>query len=265
MTPPPDRWYHHVAPATAVVPCEGREHHVTWRWGKFKVDDHDLGGERAMLVLGGEPCPCLLALNLWADQFGLRPEQFDSVRRSLGGGAAALVPKEFDVAREVGMAISLERAWKKGRYLDMQGRLIEKHLKDRAMPAIRAHLTAEKQRLGSRMIRTVQLRHVAAGTPLAVEGRMDTVSVSATVTLSSDWIVWVWARRGLSVVDGALVLEVTGPGPAPGSVAVRAARWRWVQEPVLAEPMIVRALAVPAGKGTAGEGAFRLTEERPDR
>ena len=50
--PPADRWYQHVPAATAVIPCEGEQHRVTWRWGKFKLDDHDLGSERAMLVLG---------------------------------------------------------------------------------------------------------------------------------------------------------------------------------------------------------------------
>ena len=239
-----DRWYQHVPPFTAVIPCEGDEHRVTWRWGKLKVEDHDLGSERAMLVLGGEPCECLRALQLWGDQFGMRPEQFEEMRRRVGPWAV-LMPKALDVPRDVGMCLSLERAWRKSRYLDMQGRLLEKQVRDKALPALRAHLTAAKQAFGARSIRGVQVKHVAAGQPPRVQGRMDSVSVSATVALSSDWIVHVWGR-GIAVVDGALVVEAEGGDP----VKVRAVRWRAVSnEPGVAEPTIVDATVTRAADG----------------
>lgn len=253
--PPPgragrkDRWYQHVPPATAVIPCEGAQHHVTWRWGKYKLDDHDLGGERAMLQLGGEPCACLQALNLWANLFGMHPEYFGEMRRRMGADAA-LLPKEFDVPREVGMALSVERAWKKSLYFDRQGQLLERQLRDLAMPAIRAHLAAEKQRLGSRVIRNVKLNLVPAGREVSIRGRMDTVSVSADVTLSSAWIVHVWSR-GIGVVDGALVMAVLGPGSTPGGVAVKAARWE-PTEPGISEPKVIRAEVVPGAAGGDG-------------
>jgi hypothetical protein len=244
-----DRWYQHVPPATAVVPCEGEEHHVTWRWGKLKLEDHDLGAERAMLTLGGEPAPCLRALQLWADQFGMRPEQFAQLR-GRAGADAVLLPKELDVPREVGMTISLERAWKASRYFDQQGILIERRLKELVLPALRAHLNAEKQRIGSRIIRGAALRHVPAGQPLGMEGRMDSVSVSATVTVSSAWVVDVWAR-GIAVVDGAFVLAVLGPAAGGGGAAkVKAVRWRPKRgEPNVAEPAVITAEAVPAADG----------------
>src|SRR5207302_308710 len=109
-------------------------------------------------------------------------------------------------------------------------------------------LTAEKQRFGSRVIRNVELKVVPAGNAVEIRGRMDSVSASATVALSSDWIVHVWSR-GLAVVDGALVMEVLGPGTqAPGSVAVRAVRWQ-PREPGVAEPKLVAAEAIPADGG----------------
>ncbi len=216
--------------------CEGQQHRVTWRWGKLKLDDHDLGAERAMLVLGGEPSPCLRLLQFWGEQFGMRPDQFDAMRARLGSHAA-LAPKELDVPREVGMVLSLERAWRRSVFLDEQGRLIERQLRARALPALRAHLTAEKQRFGCRVIRTVTLRHVPAGRPPAITGQMDKVSVSATVTLSSEWIVRVWPRR-LSVVDGAFVLDVTGPGRE--KVPVQLVRWE-EHRPGVAEPVVVDA------------------------
>jgi hypothetical protein len=218
-----DRWYHHVPAARAQIPCEGQEHTVTWRWGKFKLDDHDLGAERAMLVLGGEPAACLRALRLWGDQFGMAPEQFVQMRRWLGADAP-LAPEEFEVPRQVGIALSWERSWKQSAYFDKHGKLIERQLRDLALPVVRAHLTAEKQRFGSRMVRRVELRMVAAGQPLGMHGQMDSVSVSATVSLSSDWVVHVWSR-GMGVVEGAFVLEVLGVGRAAGSTSVRAVRW----------------------------------------
>lgn len=254
--PTPDRWYQHVRAATALVPCQDEEHRVTWRWGKLKLEDHDLGSERAMLVLGAEPCPCLRALQLWGDQFGMRPEQFGEMRRRLGSDAR-LLPQEFDIPREASMALSLERAWRQSRYFGKQGELLQRQLRERAVPVIRAHLTAEKQRIGSRMIRSVQLRHVPAGQPPEMQGLMDSVSVSATVTLSSDWLVNVWSR-GLGVVDGAFVLEVVGPGSAPRSAAVRAVRWRQTRRGA-AEPAVVASVVVPAGDG------WRLTEPESAR
>lgn len=242
--PAKDAWYQHVPPVSALIPCEGDEHRVTWRWGKFKVEDHDLGSERAMLALGGEPCGCLQALQLWGDQFGMRPDQFEEMRRRVGAWAV-LLPKALDGPREVGMALSLERAWRKSRYLDMQGRLLEKQVRDKALPALRAHLTAAKQEFGARTIRGVQVKHIAAGQLVRIEGRMDSVSVSATVSLSSDWIVYVWGR-GMAVVDGALVVEATGADP----VAVRAVRWQPVaREPGVAEPVIVDATAARSADG----------------
>lgn len=252
--PAAHRWYQHVEPATAVIDCEGEGHRVTWRWGKLKLEDHDLGAERAMLVLGGEPSPCLRALQLWSDQFGMNPEQFSQVRRHLGADAV-LLPDEFDVPRQVGMALSMERAWKASRYFDQQGRLLERQLRDRALPALRAHLTAAKQAFGSRLIRGAVVDHVAAGRPVLIEGRMDSVSVSARVTLSSDWLVHVWSR-GMAVVEGALVVDVTGPGSSPGSVAVRAVRWK----PTDREAGVAYAAIEPVEAVRNDEGGWRLSE-----
>ncbi|MGH9278339.1 MAG: hypothetical protein ACRD12_09590 [Acidimicrobiales bacterium] len=244
MTFKRERWYQHVPAVTAVVPCEGEEHHVTWRWGKYKLDDHDIGSERAMLTLGGDPPACVRALGLWANLFGMNPEYYGEMRRRMGA-EAVLLPKEFDVPREVGMALSVERAWKKSLYFDRQGQLLERQLKDLATPVVRAHLNAEKQRIGSRVIRGVKINLVPAGRALSIRGRMDSVSVTADVTLSSAWVVHVWAR-GIGVVDGALVMTVQGPGSTPGAVAVKAARWEQ-SEPGVSEPRIVAAEVVPTG------------------
>jgi hypothetical protein len=249
-----DRWYQHVPPATALVPCEGAQHRLTWRWGKLKLEDHDLGSERAMLVLGGEPCACLRALRLWGAQFGMAPEQFTQMQRWLGADAA-LAPKEFEVPRQVGMALSWERSWKSAVYLDKHGKLIERQLRDLALPAVRSHLIAEKQRFGARTVRRIELHAVPAGRPLALHGQMDSVAVSATVTLSSDWLVHVWSR-GMGVVDGAFVLEVLGPGPEPDSATVRAVLWK----PLERNPGVAEPAAIVANARRTADGGWRLDQ-----
>ena len=241
-----NRWYEHVPAATALIPCEGEEHRLTWRWGKLKLDNHDLGSERAMLVLGGQPSACLRALGLWERQFSMPPEHFLQMHRWLGPDAV-LAPKEFDLAREVGATLAWERAWKRSVYMDKHGTILERLVRDKAVPALRAHLTEEKRRFGSLSIRTVEVRHVPAGQPLGLRGRMDSVSVTVSTVLSSAWIVRVWAA-GLAAVPRAFVLEVTGPGSRPGSLAVQAVRWKQVQ-PGVGEAVTGPAEAVRMGDG----------------
>ena len=243
----PPRWYEHVPAATALIPCEGEQHRLTWRWGKLKLDDHDLGSERAMLVLGGKASACMKALGLWESQFSMPPEHFLQMSRWLGADAA-LAPAEFDVPRQVGVTLSWERAWKQSVYLDKHGVLLERIVRDKAVPALRAHLIQEKQRFGSRSIRTVEVRHLRAGQPPGMRGRMDTVSVTVTAALSSDWVVRVWAA-GLAVVPGAFVLDVDGPGSlGAGSLAVQAVRWKQVQ-PGVGEAVTEVAEVVRTGDG----------------
>ena len=242
----PSRWYQHLPPATALIPCEGEQHRLTWRWGKVKLEDHDLGSERAMLQLGGEAAACLRALNLWESQFVMPAEHFLQMQRWLGADAA-LAPQEFDAPRHAAVALTWERAWKRGLYLDKHGPLLERLLKERAVPALRAHLAAEKQRFGARSIRTVEVRHVPAGKQVGVRGRMDSVSVSVNAILSSEWVVRVWAA-GLAAVPGAFVVDVVGAGPRPGTLTVQAVRWKQVQ-PGVEEALTSRAVAVGSEDG----------------
>lgn len=218
MAPQP-RWYERVSPATGVVPCQGEQHRLTWRRGKVKLEDHDLSAERALLAFGGEPCACLRALRLWSDQFGMPPELFDQMPRWMGA-EAVLAPAALDHQRHLGMLLSWERAWKMQGRQAKQGRLVEREVKARAVPALRAHLTAAKGAFGSRLVRGVSVVVVPAGRAPALSGRMDRVSVSAEATLSSDWVLDVWARD-MAVVGGALVLTAAGDEPA----SVTAVRW----------------------------------------
>ena len=215
------RWYHAVAPVSATIPCEGEQHRVSWQRGKFVLHDHDLSAERAMLVLGGEPCACLRALRLWRDQFGMPPELFNRMHTWMGADAV-LAPTEMALPRSLGMTCSWARAWRRTSYLDKQGRLLQEQAKERALPPFRQHLTAEKQRFGARVISGAQVRIVPDPEQATVTGQMDKVGVRAQAALHPSWLVEVWPL-GIAVVDGAFVVEMverhwTRP-------MVRAARW----------------------------------------
>ncbi len=215
------RWYHHVTPVYATIPCSGEQHRVSWQRGKFVLHDHDLSAERAMLVLGGEPCACLRALRLWRDQFGMPPELFNRMHTWMGADAV-LAPKEMDLPRSLGMTWSWARAWRLTSYLDKQGGLLQELAKQRALPPFRQHLTAEKQRFGSRVISSAQVRVVPDHEQATVSGQMDKVGVRAQATLHAWWLVEVWPL-GIAVVDGAFVVEMVERHWA--RPLVRAARW----------------------------------------
>jgi hypothetical protein len=215
------RWYHHIPEFSATIPCEGGDHQVTWHRGKFVLEDHDLSAERAMLVLGGEPCACLRALRMWRDQFGMPPELFTQMNRWLGADAV-LAPAELSLVRRLGMTMSWARDWRRASYLDKHGRLLEDQLRELATPLWREHLTAEKQRSGARVISTAQVKVAAGHQTVSVSGQIDRVAVRATVTLEPWWLVEVWPRN-LAVLEGAFVLELVEDSWS--RPLVRAVRW----------------------------------------
>ncbi len=249
------RWYHHVAPVSATILCEGEQHRVSWQRGKLVLHDHDLSAERAMLVLGGEPGACLRALRLWRDQFGMPPELFNRMHTWMGADAV-LAPKELDLPRGLAMTWSWARAWRRSSYLDKQGRLLQEQAKERALPLFRQHLTAEKQRFGSRVISSAQVRIVPDREEATVTGQMDKVGVRAEAALHAWWLVEVWPL-GIAVVDGAFVVEMverhwTRP-------LVRAARWE-DSGPARRAPVVALARL-----HASGEGSWRLRwEEGPE-
>lgn len=237
------RWYETVGPVTATVDCEGAAHRVTWRRGKVVLENHDLTAERTMLVFGGELCTCMRVLEMWKEQFGMPPELFTTMQTWLGPNAH-LAPREFELPRQLGMVLSWERAWRHTAWLHRkQPRLLEAVLKDRALGPLRQHLGAYKKVCGARMVSQASVRVVPGDVPARMEGRVEGIGMRAEAWLPGSWVVNVWGR-GLAVVDGAFVLEVTHPSDHDGSVAVRAVRWEqrmarsWA--PVAADARITR-------------------------
>lgn len=235
------KWYHHLPPATGLVPCEGAQHRVTWRRGKFVLEDHDLSAEQALLAFGGAPSACMHALKLWRHQFGMPPEIFSQLHAYLGA-EAALAPLELGEPRVVGMQVSWDRSWKASSFLDRKHqRLLQEALKDRAGAAFRQHLLVEKQAFGARVISLAKVDLVPSIEGVTVDGRMDRIAVKATVGLHASWLASVWPR-GLAVADGAFVVEVVDE--SWDTPEVRAVRWvdrpDGTRGPVLAGARAVR-------------------------
>ncbi|HEX3393340.1 MAG TPA: hypothetical protein VHS52_02340 [Acidimicrobiales bacterium] len=246
------RWYHHIEPVSASLECEGARHRVSWQRGKFVLHDHDLSSERAMLVLGGEPSPCLRALRMWRDQFGMPPEIFLQMHTWLGDNAV-LAPTEMDLPRQLGMTLSWARSWRHWRYLDKHGGLLQARATELALPLFKQHLLIERQRFGTRVISSAKVTIVPDTDVVGVTGRMDKVRVAAAATLHPAWLVEVWPR-GFAVVDGAFVIEVVTD--SRNHPLVRAVRWD-DREAGMRKP--VSALA---RLGMTGEGEWGLTWER---
>jgi len=245
------RWYDFLEPARAAIACTGEVHHLAWRRGKLVLEDHELAGERALLALGGELPPCLQALALWANQFGMAPEHFEQMASWLGD-RAALAPPELAGPRDVAMVLNWERAWRASRYLDRQGRFVERAVRERALPALRDHVSSAKEAFGCRLVRGLVVRALPGERSPTIEGRMDRVAATATASLTAAWVAEVWAR-GAAVVDGAFVLELVGEEARWEDgvrTVVRAVRWEPdPRSPTAALPVVHRARISPATGG----------------
>jgi hypothetical protein len=209
----------------ATVECSGELHRIAWRRGKLVLEDHDLGAERTMLALGGEMPACLATVQLWRNlhTWAMASELFRQVQHRMGG-EGIFGPGDLAGAHALGLALTWERAWRRGGYFTDHGRLLAEQLRAAALPELRDHLRFWMRQLGSRRLSSVQVEVGRGGAPATLAGEMDTVGVRATATLSARWLTGIWAR-GLTVVSGAFVVEVAPEPSEPGPLAVRAVRW----------------------------------------
>jgi hypothetical protein len=245
-----DRWCHHVRPATAVVPCNGEEHHITWQRGKLKLEDHDLSAERTMLAFGGGTPACLQALQLWRNlhTWAMSGQLFQQMQSRLGPGGL-LVPGDLQRVHELGLLLTWDRAWRRSLYFSDHGRLLKEHLQERALPAIRGHLKRWMPEHGCRRIAGIELQPLRRDQQANLKGQMDTAGARVTAILGARWLVEV-AARDLALVDGAFVLEITAEEVEgrPGAHGVRAVRWE-AQKAGWAAPVSAPAVVAPSGDG----------------
>ena len=249
------RWYDAVGEWTAVVDCDGESHKVTWRRGKVVLEAHDLTAERAMLAFGGELCPCMRVLEMWAQQFEMPPELFAQMHTWLGANAF-LVPKEWDLPRKLAMILNWERLWHFESWLpSKQALMLRDELLEKALPPLREHLNAWKVKTGARVVAGCQVALLKSSAPVDVEGTVDQVAMRLRAQLHARWLVDIWPR-GIVNVDDAFVVELS-EAVTPDDVRVLALTWaqngpgRWAS--------VVAPARVWRDAGTGGE--WRLTWE----
>ena len=257
MTARLGRWCDHVAPATALVPCSGEQHRITWRRGKVVLEAHDLTAEETMLAFGGQPCACVQALRLWRNlhSWSMSGQLFQQMTARLGADTV-LAPGALGAVHELGLLLTWERMWRRSAYFSDHERLLREQLLKRAVDPLRRHVAYWKNRVGSRRTPVVDVQAQRPGRPGLLSGSMDAVGGRVTASLGTAWVLRVWAR-GLAVVDGAFVVEMVDDVSEPDSPEVRAARWE--EQGADVHTAVVR----PARVRSAGEGWDLTWSEDP--
>jgi len=251
------RWCDALPEATAVIPCGGEDHRVTWRRGKVVLEAHDLAAERALVAFGGELCPCMRVLELWIEQFRMVPDLFLQMHSWLGE-SAFLVPPELELPRRMSMVLSWERSWRLEAWLgSRQAELLERELNERALPHLRQHLNAWKARTGARVIAGCRVGLLPSNQPASLVGGTDGVAMRAEGYLPARWVVDVWAR-GVATVEDAFVLTLVDV-PSPDDLLVRANRWEPSGARTWASVDAPARLRREPGPGAGPDPAWRVT------
>jgi hypothetical protein len=249
------RWYDAIPEASATVDCEGQQHRVTWRRGKVVLEAHDLTAERAMLAFGGELCPCMRVLEMWAQQFRMPADLFDQMPTWLGANAF-LVPAELALPRKMSMVLNWERLWRFESWLPTkQAKLLFAELQEKALPPLREHVNAWKAKIGARVVAGCQVILLKSNVPPEVEGTTDRVALRLRAFLHARWLVDIWPR-GIANVDQNFVVELK---EAVTLDDLRVLALQWVEGPGTWTSVITPA-RVWRDPGTGGE--WRLTWER---
>src|SRR5690606_31043810 len=111
-------------PVVAEVDCGGARHRVTWRWGRFVLDDHDLGAEAVLEALGGEPAGCTAVLDAWRAAVAADRDRVGYRRRDPD------LPAQLEPALEAARLARRVRAWRAGRLEAPALHRLHRHLLD---------------------------------------------------------------------------------------------------------------------------------------
>ena len=210
---PRDRWHRHVAPVVLELDCNGASHRIRWRRGRIRVLDHDVLAERAMLALGGEPCPCLELLDTW--KLTCEAASGRAHRRAL--------PEELRRTATLCRLVAAERRWQDPGQMAERAAFVE-DLCRRLRTTLGASLAPSRSQLMSR--RKVDLSIAAArpGEALQVEAESRASHVRLQISLPLTWLVEV-DGRDLALVDDQVTLAVVDADVPSGALGVLQLSW----------------------------------------
>lgn len=231
---------------TYEVDTLGGPHKVSWRAGRLTLHNHSIRAEEVLRGVGGDPCPCLLVFDALTNRQGgwasgsedrvqvqqilskladdpLFPYLSESNRavmmhRTKRRLALQCLPPEM--AAIVEQASSLRR---RHRHRPGTTETANRSLRGIATPILINAVRGANEHLWSYAPIVAECWKQPAGGSVLVYGRMSQTQALVVVALRSAWINLVW-RRGLAVVDGHFILDVSGP-PSGDRLLASALAW----------------------------------------
>ena len=208
-------------------------HRVSWQAGRLTLHDHAIRAEEALRGFGGEPCQCLLVLDALTNRQGewaFGPEDRAYVRQLLSKltdeymfnyllesnrevmlhrtkRRIALTCLPPEVAAIVEHATSLRSI---RRRTPVTTRTVKRSLRSIATPILVDTVRGANEHLWSHAPVIAECWKQPSGVSALVYGQMNRSQALVIVALRPAWINQVW-RRGLAVIDGQFILDVSGP------------------------------------------------------
>jgi hypothetical protein len=224
-------------------------HRVTWDAGRLTLHNHSLRAERVLRGLGGPPCQCLLALDAlteyqgdWAFDAPTRPlarqlqeklqsdpeytrlpesERHGILLRTRRRLAMQILPAEITAIADHASGLRRNRR-ESAQALPSQGR--ETDPWDAAEAILQDTMYQVREGLAPYASVVAECwRRRPHGEPQLIHGYLSKNQGVVLAALRPAWINWVWTR-GLAVVDGHFILDVSRPAPAD-SMEGLALRW----------------------------------------
>lgn len=218
-------WYRRTSTYEVAVDCGGVQHTVRWRRGRLRLLDHDVAAERAVVALGGDPCPCVEVLDVWRR----------ACETASGRAHRRALPEDLRPAAALCRMVAAERRWAHPA-LRVERRAFADDLVRNLREALVKSLQPSQPTTGYPRRVELDIRAVAAGSPIQLEADVWPSRVRLRIELALSWLVQV-DGLGLANVDDLVVLAVVDNDYGAGLVGVLALSWK-IPSPQLTVPIV---------------------------